>query len=163
MISDRMEDLLNRQMNREFFNSHLYLSMATYFYDINLDGFAHWMEKQAEEETEHAMRLYAQLQERGARIKVGCVEAPPLEWSSPLAAFEDAYAHECKVSGEFDELVEEALALKDYATLNFLQWFLEEQVEEEASVDEVVQKLKMAGNSPGALLMLDKKYGARED
>ena len=112
MISDRMADLLNRQMNREFFNSHLYLSMATYFYDINLDGFAHWMEKQAEEETEHAMRLYAQLQERGARIKVGCVEAPPLEWSSPLAAFEDAYAHECKVSGEFDRAGRGGLALK---------------------------------------------------
>ncbi len=161
MISAKMSDLLNAQMNREFFNSKLYLSMATYFYSINLDGFAQWMENQATEETGHAMRLYKHLQERGARILLSAVDAPPTEWKSPLAAFEDAYKHECKVSKEFDELVAKAQAAKDNATVNFLQWFIEEQVEEEASVDNVVQKLKMANNSAGPLMMLDQKLGMR--
>ena len=161
MISDKMSALLNEQMNREFFNSKLYLSMATYFYSINLDGFARWMEQQANEETGHAMRLYKHIQERGARILVGAVTAPPTEWKSPLAAFEDAYKHECKVSKEFDELVAKAQTAKDNATLNFLQWFIAEQVEEEASVDAIVQKLKMAGNSVGALMILDQKLGQR--
>ncbi|MFA6930430.1 MAG: ferritin [Lentisphaeria bacterium] len=161
MISAKMSDLLNLQMNREFFNNRLYLSMATYFYSINLDGFARWMEQQAQEETGHAMRLYKHLQERGARILVAAVPAPPTEWKSPQAAFEDAYAHECKVSEEFNELVAEAQAVKDNATLIFLQWFVTEQVEEEANVDAVIQKLKMAKGSTGALLMLDSKLGAR--
>jgi ferritin len=163
MISDKMSALLNEQMNREFFNSHLYLSMATYCYSVNLDGCAHWMEQQAIEETDHAMRIYKHLQERGARILLTAVPAPPTEWDSPLAAFEDGYKHECKVSKEFDELIAEAQAEKDNATLSFLQWFVDEQVEEESSLDGAVQKLKMAGKSAGAMLMLDRKFGEREE
>lgn len=161
MISDKMVDALNAQMNNEFFNSRLYLSMATYFIETNLDGAAHWMEKQAEEETEHAMRIYEHLKERGARILLSEIPKPPTNWNSPLHAYEDAYKHECDITEAFDKLVEMAQELKDYATLNFLQWFVDEQVEEEDSVDSVVQKLKMAGDAPGALFFVDRMLSER--
>ncbi len=161
MISKKMADALNQQMNEEFYNARLYLSMATYFYSINLEGAAHWMEKQAEEETGHAMRLYKHLNERCARMTIGAVAAPPTQWASPLAAYEDAYNHECSVTKAFDALVDQAQKAKDNATQIFLQWFVTEQVEEEASVDAIVQKLKMAGSSTGALMMIDRMLAAR--
>ena len=161
MINDKMVKALNVQMNNEFYNSRLYLSMATFFYDINLDGAAHWMEKQAVEETGHAMKLYSHLKERNARILLTEVPAPPTKWATPLAVFEDAYKHECEVTKAFDALVSQAQSLKDNATLNFLQWFVNEQVEEEASVDAVVQKLKMASSAPGALFFIDRMLGER--
>jgi ferritin len=161
MISDKMTEALNLQMNREFFNARLYLSMAAYFESLNLTGAAHWMQLQAQEETGHAMRLYGHLSERGARIVVGALEAPPTDWDSPLAAFEAAYEHECKVSREFDEHVALAQAEKDNASLIFLQWFVNEQVEEEASADAIVQKLKMIGDHKGGLFMLDRALGER--
>ncbi len=163
MISAKITKALNQQMNREFFNSRLYLSMATYFHSINLEGAAHWMEVQAEEETEHAMRLYKHLLERGARVVLEAIPVPPQDWEKPLAAFQDAYKHECKVTQEFDELVELARAEKDYATEIFLQWFVTEQVEEEDLTDSVVQKLLLAENSRGgALFMLDRMLGERD-
>jgi ferritin len=162
MINDKMTKALNVQMNKEFYNSRLYLSMATFFHDINMDGAANWMEKQAEEETEHAMKLYNYLKDRGARILLTEVPAPPTSWASPLAAFEDAYKHECDVTKEIDDLVELARSLKDNATLNFLQWFVDEQVEEEASTDAVVQKLKMASQGGHcALFFMDRMLGER--
>ncbi|NLW49621.1 MAG: ferritin [Candidatus Brocadiaceae bacterium] len=161
MIGQQVTDALNLQMNREFFNARLYLAMAAYFESLSLEGAAHWMQLQSEEETGHAMRIYDHLRERGARIRLTGVEAPPVEWESPLAAFEAAYEHECKVTGEFDEHVALATAEKDNATLIFLQWFVTEQVEEEASVDSVVQKLRMAKESPGALFAIDRMLGQR--
>jgi ferritin len=134
VIGKKVTQALNLQMNREFYNSRLYLAMAAYFHAINMEGAAHWMEHQSQEENGHAMRLYKHLRERGARVLLAAVAAPPAEWDSPLAAFEAAYAHECKVSKEFDEHVALAQAEKDNATLSFLQWFVNEQVEEEASV-----------------------------
>ncbi|HQL87744.1 MAG: ferritin [Lentisphaerae bacterium] len=161
MINDKMAKALNEQMNKEFYNSRLYLSMATFFHDINMEGGAKWMEKQAAEETEHAMKLYNYLKDRGARILLTEVPAPPTSWASPLAAFEDAYKHECDVSKEIDDLVEMARTLKDNATLNFLQWFVDEQVEEEAITDAIVQKLKMASKGSGALFFMDRMLGER--
>ncbi|HOG49954.1 MAG TPA: ferritin [Lentisphaeria bacterium] len=161
MLNDKMTKALNVQMNKEFYNSRLYLSMATFLHDINMDGAAKWMEKQAEEETEHAMKIYNYLNARGARILLTEVPAPPTSWASPLAAFEDAYKHECDVTKEIDDLVELARTLKDNATLNFLQWFVDEQVEEEGMTDAVVQKLKMASKGPGALFFMDRMLGER--
>jgi len=161
MIGKKVTDALNLQMSREFYNARLYLSMAAYFESLKMQGAAHWMELQAQEETGHAMRLYNHLRERGARIVVSAVEAPPTEWDSPLAAFEAAYQHECKVSGEFDKHVALAQSEKDNATLIFLQWFVNEQVEEEASTDEIVQKLKMIGDHKAALFMLDRALSER--
>jgi ferritin len=162
MIGEKVTAALNLQMNREFYNARLYLSMAAYFHSINLEGAAQWMEAQSLEETGHAMRLYQHLQERGARILLAAVDAPPTTWDSPLAAFEAAYEHECKVTREFDEHVELARTEKDNATLGFLQWFVNEQVEEEASVDAIVQKLKMIGEHRSGLFMLDRALGERE-
>jgi ferritin len=161
MLSKTIAEALNKQMNNEFFNARIYLSMATYFYSINFDGAAHWMEKQAEEETEHAMRLYEYLNEHGERIIIESLPAPPTEWASPLAAYEDAYKHECEITAVFNQLTELAQKEKDYATQIALQWFVTEQVEEEASMDSVVQKFKMAGNSRGALMMIDRKLAER--
>lgn len=162
MIGKKVTAALNLQMNREFYNARLYLSMAAYFHSTNLEGMARWMAAQSQEETGHALRLYKHLQERGARILLAAIDAPPTNWDSPLAAFEAAYEHECKVTREFDEHVELAHAEKDNATLNFLQWFVNEQVEEEASVDAVVQKLKMIGEHRSGLFMLDRALGERK-
>ncbi len=162
MIGKKMTDALNLQMNREFFNSRLYLSMAAYFESLNMSGAAQWMAAQAQEETGHAMRLYNHLRERGARILLAAVEAPPTQWDSPLAAFEAAYEHECKVSRQFDEHMALAQSEKDYATIVLLQWFINEQVEEEAPTDAIVQKIKMIGDNKGGLFMLDRALSERK-
>ena len=161
MIGCEMAEALNLQMNREFFNARLYLSMAAYFESLKMEGAAHWMQLQAEEETGHAKRLYEHLRERGARILLSALEAPPTEWDSPLAAFEAAYEHECKVTKEFDEHMALARAEKDNATISFLQWFVDEQVEEEQSADDIVQKLKLMEGFKGGLFMLDGELGQR--
>ena len=162
MIGKMMTDALNIQMNREFFNARLYLSMSAYFESLDMPGAAQWMAAQAQEETGHAMRLYHHLRDRGVRILLAALEAPPTEWASPLAAFEAAYEHECKVSRQFDEHLTVAQAEKDNATIIFLQWFINEQVEEEASVDNIVRKIRMIGDHPGALFMLDRMLGERK-
>lgn len=162
MIGKKMTQALNLQMNREFYNGRLYLSMAAYFESLNMPGAAHWMEIQAQEENGHAMRIYNHLRERGARIMINALQAPPAEWETVLAAFEAAYAHECQVSREFDELLALAQAEKDNATISFLQWFVNEQVEEEASVDQIVKRLKMIGDYKGGLFMLDHLLGERK-
>ncbi len=161
MISEKVTEALNLQMNREFFNSSLYLAMAAYFDSINLEGATVWMEKQAEEEREHAFRLYNHLKERGARVTVEAVKAPPREWDSPLAAFEAAYEHECTVSREFDEHMALADSENDNATKSFLQWFINEQVEEESSVDSIIQKLKMVKDAPGGIMIIDRMLAQR--
>jgi len=161
MIGEKVGASLNLQMNREFYNAKLYLSMAAYFHSINMEGAAQWMEQQSREETGHAMRFYNYIQERGGRIILSEVEAPPIEWGNPLAAFEEAYKHERQESREIDEHLELARKEKDNAAINFLQWFVNEQVEEEASVDAVVQKIKMVKNAAGALFMIDRMLGER--
>lgn len=161
MISKKIVDALNLQMNREFFNARLYYAMAGYFDSLNMPGATAWMEKQAEEENGHAMRFYAHIKERGGRVAISELSAPPLDWDSPLAAFEAAYEHECRVSREMDEHWELAEAEKDNATRVFLQWFVEEQVEEESSVDEIVQQLKRVGDAPGGLFMIDRMLAGR--
>jgi ferritin len=135
--------------------------MSAYFQSINLTGFAHWMRVQAQEELAHAMKFYDYVIERGGRVSLQAVEAPTSQWDSPLAAFEDAYRHEQKVTGLINQLVDDAVQSKDHATNAFLQWFVAEQVEEEASVDAIVQKLKLVGGSPGGLFMIDHHLGER--
>jgi ferritin len=156
-----MQEALNRHANAEFYSSYLYLSMSAYFQSINLTGFAHWMRVQAREELAHAMKFYEHVVERGGRVSLQAVEAPTSQWDSPLAAFEDAYRHEQKVTGLINQLVDEAVQTKDHATNAFLQWFVSEQVEEEASVDAIVQRLKLVGGAPGGLFMIDHHLGER--
>jgi ferritin len=135
--------------------------MSAYFQSINLAGMAHWMRVQAREELAHAMKFYDHVIERGGRVSLQVVDAPAAQWDSPLAAFEDAYRHEQKVTGLINQLVDDAVQSKDHATNAFLQWFVTEQVEEEASVDAIVQKLKLVGGAPGGLFMIDHHLGER--
>ena len=161
MLKEKMREALNKQVNWELYSAYLYLSMAAYCESINLRGFANWMRVQAQEELGHAMKMYDYLIERGGRVMLSSVAGPSSEWESPLAAFEDTYEHERKVTGLIDDLVSLAISEGDYATNNFLQWFVTEQVEEESSVDEVVQKIKMIGEAPGGLFMLDRELAQR--
>jgi len=159
MISEKMEIALNKQINAELYSSYLYLSMAAYFESVDLAGCANWMRAQTQEEIFHAMKMYDFLNERGGRVKLTAIEAPPTEWESPLAVFEHAYKHEQLVTSLINDLMELAISEKDHATQIFLQWFVSEQVEEEASANEVVQKLKLAGDS--GLFMVDRELGQR--
>jgi len=161
MVNREIEGALNQQLNAELYSSYLYLSMSAYFQTINLLGFANWMRIQAQEELVHAMKFYDFINERNGRVILQQVEAPPTEWSSPLDVFEGAYKHEQKVTGLINDLVNLAVGERDNATNIFLQWFVTEQVEEEASADEVVQKLKLVGDDSSGLFMLDGEMGQR--
>ncbi|MBU0567686.1 ferritin [bacterium] len=160
MIEKKVQEALNNQTNRELYSSYLYLSMAAYFESINLKGFANWMRVQAQEELVHAMKFHDYLMERGGRAILASVEAPPSEWRSALKVFEHTYEHEQKVTGLINNLVDLAISKQDHATNSFLQWFVTEQVEEEASANEVVQTLKLAGDGNG-LFKLDRELGRR--
>ena len=161
MIGEKIETAFNEQINWELYSAYLYLSMSAYFLSINLNGFANWMRIQALEEVTHAMKFFDFINERSGRVTLLETKAPPKEWESPLAAFEDAYEHECFVSSRINDLVNLSLDQKDHASNNFLQWFVSEQVEEEASVDEMAQKLKIIGGDGGGLFMLDQELAQR--
>ncbi len=161
MLDEKIQTTLNKQLNAELYSSYLYLSMSGYFLSISLPGFANWMRVQAQEELVHAMKFYDFINERGGRVMLQPVEGPPTEWSSPLDVFENTYKHEQKVTGLINDLVNLAVKEGDHATNIFLQWFVTEQVEEEASADEVVQKLKLMGDAKGGLFMLDREMAAR--
>ena len=161
MIKEKIQDALNEQINAELYSSYLYLSMSAYFESINLKGCANWMRVQTQEELVHAMKFHDYLIERGGKVTLTSIESPPTEWPSPLAIFEQAYQHEQKVTGLINKLVDLAIAEKDHATNNFLQWFVSEQVEEEASADEVVQKIKLMGDARGGIFMLDRELAQR--
>lgn len=161
MISKKIEEALNGQVNAELYSAYLYLSMESYFKSLNLDGFANWMRVQTQEEMVHAMKIYNFIDDRGGRVTLKPIEGPPIQWDSPRAVFEAAYAHEQKVTGLINGLVDLAIKEKDHATNTFLQWFVNEQVEEEASADAIVQQLKMMEDAPGGLFMLDRELAQR--
>jgi len=161
MIGRKMQDALNEQVNAELYSAYLYLSMVAYFESVNLPGFATWMRVQTQEEVVHAMKIYDYVNERGGRVTLKSIAEPPGEWESPLAAFEAAYQHEQKVTGLINGLVNLAIEEKDHAANMFLQWFVNEQVEEESSADAIVQKLKLMADAPGGLYMLDNQMGQR--
>lgn len=161
MINNKIQDALNKQINAELYSSYLYLSMSAYFQSINLNGFANWMRCQAQEELVHAMKFYNFINDRGGTVQLVSIEGPPIKWDSPLHAFQDAYAHEGKVTSLINGLVDMAAKQKDHASVTFLQWFVNEQVEEEASADGVVQQLKLAGDAGSGLFMIDRELASR--
>lgn len=161
MIKQRMRDAMNEQINAEMYSAYLYYAMAAHFEDRNLNGFAQWMKAQALEEMAHAQKLYDEIIARGGRAIFESIAKPPSEWDSPLAAFEAAYAHEQKVTGLIDDLVDLARSEKDHAAEAFLQWFVTEQVEEEATAKGIVDKLAMIGDHPQGLFMMDHELGQR--
>ncbi len=160
-MTERMEEALNKQLNAELYSAYMYLSMTAWFEAMNLDGFASWMKAQALEETEHAMKFYNFINERGGRVRLMPIEGPPTDWDSPVDVFEAAYKHEQRVTGLINDLVDLAIQEKDHATQIFLQWFVTEQVEEEASFSAILEKLRMVGESPGPLFMMDRELGQR--
>ena len=161
MLPEKIEKALNEQLNAEMYSAYLYLAMSAYFEDVNLRGFANWMRVQFQEEQVHALKFYDFINERGGRVMLKAIEPPPIEWDTPLAAFEATYQHEQKVTGLINNLVDLALEAHDHATYTFLQWFVTEQVEEEDSAHEVVQKIKLVGDAQGGLFMLDRELGQR--
>ena len=161
MLKNTVQDALNAQINAELGSAYIYLAMAAYFEDIDLPGFAHWMTIQVQEELLHAQKFYTYVFERDGRVELTAIEGPPKEWESPLAAFQAAYEHEQYISKRIHDLVSLARNESDHPTENMLQWFVAEQVEEEATAKGIVQSLKRVGDSGHGLLMLDRELAAR--
>lgn len=162
MLSEKILKALNRQMNAESASAYLYMRMAAWLDARNLRGCAAWMKAQAHEEFRHAMKFYDFINERGGQAVLAAIEAPPAEWNSPQAVFEGVRDHERKVTRGINELVDLAAAERDHATSAFLQWFVTEQVEEEASAEDLVHKIGMVGQHPHGLYMLDRELGKRK-
>lgn len=161
MLSDKMEAAINQQINAEMYSSYLYLSMATYFESISLGGFSNWMRQQAQEEMFHGMKMFDFVCERGGRVTLKAIDEPPSEWSSVLDVMENVLAHEQKVTGLINDLVNLALDERDHATNIFFQWFVSEQVEEEDTAGGLVDKLKLIGGDANGLFMLDTELATR--
>ena len=149
MLNPKIQDAFNDHLNEEFFSAYLYLSMASYLESKNLSGMAQWMRLQFQEELNHGSKFIDFVNERGGRVLLQAIKAPKTEWESPLNAFEEAYQHECVISGMINRLVDLSIAESDHAANSFLQWFVNEQVEEEASVEAIVEKLKLVGDNGG--------------
>lgn len=162
MLSKKLEEAINEQINKELYSGHLYLSMSAYCESESLPGFAGWMRAQAQEEVGHAMRLFDYIAARGGRVVLKAMEMPPPVWKSPQEMFEQVLEHERKVTGMINRLYELALQENDYATQMELQWFITEQVEEEESAGQVVEQLKRVGDQPMGLLMMDRQLGERQ-
>jgi ferritin len=161
MISQRLQDAINDQIQAEFASSYLYLSMATYSDSINLKGFAAWFRAQAEEEKRHAFKLYDYLTGRGARVLLKAIEEPAHDFGTPIQLFEHTLGHERAVTARINALYELAREERDPATEIILQWFVNEQVEEESTAADVVETLKRVKDSGSALVMLDQRLGKR--
>ena len=161
MLTEKMQTALNGQLTAELYSSYLYLSMNAYFKSVNLDGFANWMHYQAQEELEHSLKFYDFIIQRGGKVHLQQIDAPPTEWGSPLAVFEATLEHEQKVTGLINDLVDIAHGEHDHATSIFLQWFVSEQVEEEESVGGVLEQLRLMGDAKGGLFMIDRELAKR--
>jgi ferritin len=162
MINKTMQDAMNEQIQAELHSSYIYLSMAAYYESINLPGFAHWMRLQSQEELEHALKFFDHINERGGRVELLPIDAPPVEFDSPLAAFRMAYGHEQKVTALIHNLFKLATEQNDYPALSMLQWFVDEQVEEEQSALAVVEQLEMIGDHKMGLFVVDRELARRE-
>lgn len=162
MIGKKMLDEFNEQIKYEMESSWLYLSMATWFHDQDWPGMAAWMEKQAMEEYQHAMKFYTHIVGREGRVEFQALGKPKKDWESPMDAFQDAMKHEQMITGRINHLVQLAVEEKDNAAMPMLDWFISEQVEEEGSVSKVLQMMERAGGNNFGLLILDGKLGARQ-
>ena len=160
-MNPKVEQALNEQIHAEFFSFYLYLSVAAYFTNHHLDGFSHWMRVQAQEEFGHAMKLFDYLNERGGTVQLMALDAPQAEWKSPSDAVEAVLKHEQHISRRINDLVNLATAEKDHATTVVLHWYVNEQVEEEATADTLYHQVKMVEDSPHGLLMIDRELSAR--
>jgi ferritin len=163
MISKKMAQEINAQINREFFSAFLYLAMANDALDKGFNGTYQWMSIQFKEEQEHALKFAKYLQDQGEKVVLGAMDAPKTEWKGILDMFQDALLHEKKVTAWINDLYSLALEEKDYATQSMLKWFIDEQVEEEANCNEAIAALEMVGGSANGLYMMDRQLGKRVD
>lgn len=161
MISDPMQAALSEQLNNEFYSAYLYLAMAAYCSNEDFNGAASWMEVQYEEEIQHATRIYRYLIDQGVLVKLGRIEQPPSEFGSLLEVFQASLDHEQAMTARLNDLSNQALSEKDHATYNLLQWFVNEQVEEEATVGAIIAKIRLVKDDGYGLLMIDNELGTR--
>lgn len=161
MISKKMESELNEQVNKEFYSAYLYLAMSAYCTKIGLPGFAQWMRMQYDEENLHVTRMYDYILDQGGEVHLKNIEEPPKEYGTPLEIFEKTLEHERFITNSIHNLMGLAIDERDYATQTFLQWYVSEQVEEEANVHDVLNPLRMVGSDKGGLMMIDQNLGRR--
>lgn len=161
MLQKKMLAALNEQINWEFYSAYLYLAMSARFQALNMPGGANWMNVQFQEELAHAMKFFTYVTDRGGEVKLGAIGEPPRNWESGVEMFEAALGHEQQVTKRIDNLADLALQLKDHATHQILQWFIAEQVEEEASAELLLGKFRLAQDQPGALFHVDTEMAAR--
>jgi ferritin len=163
MLSTGLQNGFNEQIQKEFYSSYLYLAMAAHFESANLPGFASWMKKQAEEERSHSMKLWDYVYDRGGKVELKAIEQPPTAYGKPLEVFQLVFAHEKKVTASISALYALAVQEGDVAAQIYLQWFVNEQVEEEKNVSQLIEQLKMSGDQGFATLFMDKHVlGARK-
>ncbi|MCP3966448.1 MAG: ferritin [Lentisphaerae bacterium] len=162
MLSKELEKALNEQINFELYSSYLYVAMCGALQKMNFSGAANWMRIQAMEELTHADKMFKFIFDRDGNVVLDKVDRPPSSWDSMLAAFEDVYKHEKVVTARISNLMELALSEKDHATSSFLQWFVTEQIEEESNAKSIIDKLKMASDSPQMQLMMDMELQKRQ-
>ncbi len=162
MISKKMTSALNGQINKELYSSFLYLAMSSYCQQENLGGIASWLGLQAEEEYKHAMKIFHYMQEQGAAVEFQAIEAPPAKFGTMQKMFTDVLAHEQFITRSIHGLMDQAIKESDYATQGMLQWFVKEQVEEEASAGEALARITMAGSEPRGLLIIDREMARRK-
>lgn len=161
MINNKMQQEINDQINAEFWSGYLYLSMSAWFTQRNLHGFANWMYVQYQEEFTHGMKMYRYLLDRGGEVTLKPIAAVDTDWKDCVAIFEQTLKHERKVTSLINHLMDTAHDIRDYATISFLNWYIDEQVEEEANAEELLEKLKMIKNDSAALYALDKELSTR--
>jgi ferritin len=162
LLPKALQDAINEQINHEMYSSYLYLAMATHFTAVNLTGFANWMNVQSKEEWSHAMKLYQYIFDRGGNVVLKGIAQPPAEFKSPMEIFKQVLEHEQKITKLITKLYELAVKEKDYPTQIMLQWFINEQVEEEKNDNEIIAQLEMIGDSPAMLMMLDRRLAERK-
>ena len=161
MLNEKLEKTINYQINRELYSEYLYLAMASYLESEGYAGFANFMRVQADEEHFHAMKFFRYVNERGGRVVLEAIEQPPVDFDSPQAVFEESLKHEQLVTRLINDLMDVAIEVKDHATKSFLNWYVDEQVEEEASFQDILDKMKMVGGKGHGLLMLNNELGER--
>lgn len=161
MIKQRVADAINEQINAELYSAYLYLSMAAYFEEENLSGFANWMRVQFEEEQFHGLKLFNYLHERGGRVTLQAIDKPKTDWDSIINVFEETLEHERHVTSLINNLMDIALEESDHATASFLRWYIDEQVEEESAAEGILTQLKFIEGQGNAILMMDREFAAR--
>ncbi len=162
MLSEKVQEALNKQLNAEFYSAYSYLSLASYFEDLDLNGFAHWMKIQYQEELQHADKIYTYINNRDGRVQLHPIAAPQFDWQSPLDAFKFALGNERKLSADIYQVVDMALSERDHATHAFMQWFVNEQVEEEAIVRDIVSDIERVIESKDGLFLMDRDLAGRQ-